>query len=194
MEIIHRVLLKMRPTPEVNWRAGLAGLAQTLGFAIDACCEAVSDGELYCYLSAPNAGRRIASASEAYAALAFAGGESSANPIVVLIGKEGATRGSAPLFHYVVETDVEPEHEEDLNDWYNNEHLPGLAAVPGCIAATRYRNMLHSPRYIAAYDLISPDVLERPEWLAVRNTPWSARVRPHLFNTKRTLFRHLPVA
>jgi len=32
-------------------------------------------------------------------------------------------------------------------------------------------------------------VLERPEWLAVRHTEWSSRVRPHFRNTVRIMFR-----
>lgn len=31
----------------------------------------------------------------------------------------------------VVMADVDPEHEEDLNGWYNEEHLPALLKVPG---------------------------------------------------------------
>ena len=41
-------------------------------------------------------------------------------------------------YHYVVETDVLPGHEDDLNAWYAQEHLPGLAAVPGTVRAARY--------------------------------------------------------
>jgi hypothetical protein len=36
---------------------------------------------------------------------------------------------------------------------------------------------------------VSPQVLERPEWLAVRHTEWSDRVRPHFRNTVRVMFR-----
>ena len=43
------------------------------------------------------------------------------------------------MFRYVVETDVAPEAEADLNDWYDHEHLAGLAAVPGTVQAWRYR-------------------------------------------------------
>ena len=39
--------------------------------------------------------------------------------------------------HYVVEADVLPESEAQLNAWYTIEHLPGLAAVPGtCLLYT----------------------------------------------------------
>jgi len=104
----------------------------------------------------------------------------------------GASAGAHPLFHYVVETDVAPEHDAELNAWYGQEHLPGLASVPGTIRAMRYRRASGSPQYLACYDLVSRDGLERPEWLAVRHTDWSSRVRPLFKNTRRTMFRLPP--
>ena len=110
-----------------------------------------------------------------------------------LQSQEGASAGATATFHYVVETDVALEHERELNAWYEQEHLPGLASVPGTIRAVRYRRDSGSPRYLACYDLTSPDTLNRPEWLAVRHTDWSSKVRPIFRNTRRTMFR-LPLA
>jgi len=103
----------------------------------------------------------------------------------------GASRAEAPLFHYVVETDVDPEHEPDMNAWYDTEHMPGLAACPGTTRARRFRNPDGSPRYHACYDLVSTETLRSAPWLAVRNSAWSDRIRPHFRNTKRTLYRRL---
>jgi len=91
-------------------------------------------------------------------------------------------------FHYIVETDIPANAEADFNDWYNNEHLPGLASVPGTISAKRYVRQSGAPKYIACYELASPQVMEQNEWLAVRNTDWSSRIRPMFLNTVRTLF------
>ena len=44
---------------------------------------------------------------------------------------------------------------------------------------------------LACYDLIAPDVLGSPPWLAVRHTAWSDIVRPHFTNVRRTMFRTL---
>jgi hypothetical protein len=109
--------------------------------------------------------------------------------LAVLQALRGVSAGAAPGFHYVVEADVAPEHEQEFNAWYEQEHLPGLAAVPGTVRAARYRRAQGSPVYLACYDLTSPAVLERPEWLAVRHTEWSARVRPLFRNARRTMFR-----
>jgi hypothetical protein len=103
----------------------------------------------------------------------------------------GASHGCAAPFHYVVETDVLPEHESDLNAWYDVEHMPGLAACPGSVRARRFRNPDGSPRYHSCYDLASTETLGSEPWLAVRHSAWSDRVRPHFRNTKRTMFRRL---
>lgn len=101
----------------------------------------------------------------------------------------GASHLSAAGFHYVVITDVEPAVEEEFNAWYATEHLPGLARVPGTVCARRLVRTGASPRYLASYDLTAPQVLERPEWLAVRHTPWSSRIRPFFRNTQRVMYR-----
>ena len=103
----------------------------------------------------------------------------------------GASRGQAAPIHYVVETDVVPEHEADLNAWYDTEHMPGLSACPGSVRARRFRNPDGSPRYHSCYDLASTETLGSEPWLAVRHTEWSSRVRPHFRNTNRTMFRRL---
>jgi hypothetical protein len=94
-------------------------------------------------------------------------------------------------FHYVVEADVLPENDAQLNAWYQDEHLPGLASVPGTIRAARYRRTHPStglPQYYACYDLVSLDVTKTAPWLAVRHTAWSDVVRPMFLNTVRTEF------
>jgi hypothetical protein len=90
--------------------------------------------------------------------------------------------------HYVVETDVESGWWDEITQWYEQEHLPGLASVPGCIVARRYLNLDAGPRSLACYDLQSEDVLASPPWLAVRATPWSSKARPHFVNTKRNVY------
>lgn len=103
----------------------------------------------------------------------------------------GAAAGQVAPFHYVVETDVSPENADALNDWYDREHLPGLAAVAGTVHAARYRRRNGGPAFYACYDLVSPDVLTSDAWLAVRHTDWSSRVRPMFRNTRRTMFRRI---
>ena len=109
--------------------------------------------------------------------------------LVALMEIEGASVSAVPTHHYVVETDVVETAEADLNDWYDQEHMPGLAAVEGTVRAARYRNLDGGGRYHACYELASRETLGSPAWLRVRATPWSARVRPMFTNTRRTMFR-----
>lgn len=101
---------------------------------------------------------------------------------------DGASAGKTARWHYVVETDVQPDAEQDFNDWYSQEHLPGLASVPGTVQAVRLHNPQGSPRYHAFYMLESRETFGSEPWLAVRATDWSSRVRPSFMNTKRTMF------
>lgn len=103
----------------------------------------------------------------------------------------GASDGAAAAFHYVVETDVAAEAERDMNDWYDREHLLGLAAVPGTVRARRFLNLDGAPRYHSCYELLNRETQCSAPWLAVRNTTWSDRVRPAFHNTKRTMFRRI---
>lgn len=108
-----------------------------------------------------------------------------------LLDLPGASAGAAAPYRYVVETDVEPAREADFNAWYDSEHMPGLAQVPGTVRAQRFRNASGSPRYHACYDLVAPQTLGSPPWLAVRATSWSDRVRPTFRNTRRTMFARI---
>ena len=101
---------------------------------------------------------------------------------------EGASFGHAPGVHDVVETDTDEGWETEIFKWYDQEHMPGLATVPGCILARRLLNLDHAPRSYACYDLVARDTLGSPPWLAVRGTAWSDICRPHFTNTSRTLF------
>ena len=115
----------------------------------------------------------------------------SAARLLALMEIEGASASATPSHHYVVETDVVAAAEADLNAWYDQEHLPGLAAVPGTVRAARYRNLDSGPRYHACYELASRDTLGSPAWLQVRASDWSSRVRPMFVDTRRMMFRSL---
>jgi len=106
----------------------------------------------------------------------------------------GASHGEAAPFHYVVRTDVEAGGDHELQRWYDEEHMGMLAAVPGTVRARRLVSLDAKPRYYACYDLVAPEVLTSAEWLKVRQTPWSQRVRPTFRNTRRVVMRKLDLA
>lgn len=102
--------------------------------------------------------------------------------------RAGYSHGAAAAFHYVVEMDPDEGWMPEISDWYDKEHMPGLASVPGCVLAMRMLNHDAGPYSLACYDLISDATLASPPWMAVRSTPWSEIARPHFTNTKRTMF------
>jgi hypothetical protein len=84
---------------------------------------------------------------------------------------------------------VDPEHEAEFNEWYDHEHIPALAAVPGTLSARRFRDPKGTHRYLALYHLQSPEVTTGQAWKDAAGTPWTERLRPHFRNHLRILTR-----
>jgi hypothetical protein len=62
-----------------------------------------------------------------------------------------------------------PADEDAFNAWYDEEHVPLRLAVPGFLSARRYRAAEpEGPRYLALYELASPDVLASEAYLRLR--------------------------
>jgi len=76
---------------------------------------------------------------------------------------------------------VAADAEDEFNAWYDEEHLPALGTVPGCLAARRYRSTGEGSthKYLAVYHLEAPKVCSSEAWIEAADTPWSARIRPH---------------
>ncbi len=52
----------------------------------------------------------------------------------------------------IVRIDVEPEMEEELNRWYEEEPIPTLPNVPRVLWAKRAINTGKGPKYIAVFE------------------------------------------
>jgi len=63
-----------------------------------------------------------------------------------------AQKGRAIFMVYV---DIDAQHVQEFNEWYNKEHLPELLSVPGILSAARYeaikvvRNTWHAMNWKA---------------------------------------------
>jgi hypothetical protein len=105
---------------------------------------------------------------------------------------------------FLVSMDVEPEKEALFNEVYDTEHVPNLLKVPGVLSVTRLagqdfalsiggteQHVTHDrPRYLAIYEIESPDVLVSAEWAsAVEEGRWPAEVRPCTRNRGHALYR-----
>jgi hypothetical protein len=74
---------------------------------------------------------------------------------------------------------VVPEHESEFSEWYNTEHIPALAAVPGVLCARRFRATSANRKYVALYHLASPEVQATPAWKNAADSEWTRKLRPH---------------
>ena len=91
----------------------------------------------------------------------------------------------------LVMMDIDPEHEEDFNRWYEEEHVPERLSVPGFISGRRFRAVEGAPRYLALYELENADVVKSPEYLEkLKATPseWTLRMRPRFRNMVRNVY------
>ena len=80
--------------------------------------------------------------------------------------------------------------ETAFNAWYDTEHVPALARVPGVLCARRFRTSGGNPKYIALYHLASPGVVDSPEWKqASESTPMPQNVRDQITNRLRLVCR-----
>src|SRR5438105_8358369 len=80
--------------------------------------------------------------------------------------------------------------ETAFNAWYDTEHVPALARVPGVLRARRFRTAGGSPKYLALYHLAAPGVVDSPEWKqASESTPMPQNVRDQITNRLRLVCR-----
>jgi hypothetical protein len=84
---------------------------------------------------------------------------------------------------------VAPELEAEFNEWYDKEHIPALAAVPGVLGARRFRATDGNRKYVALYHLASPDVPEGAAWKTARQSDWTTRLQPHFRDHLRLVCR-----
>lgn len=84
---------------------------------------------------------------------------------------------------------VKPDAEAEFNEWYDTEHVPRLAQVPGCLLARRFRANGGTHRYIATYHLVAPEVCASKRWEEAAVTPWTLKLRPATFDRLRLVLR-----
>jgi hypothetical protein len=103
----------------------------------------------------------------------------------ILPGDRIAAEGAGGLL--LVGMTPPSEAETEFNAWYDTEHIPALARVPGVLSARRFRaGSTTGPKYIALYHLASPDVITGPEWKqASESTPMPQHMRPQISDRLR---------
>jgi hypothetical protein len=85
--------------------------------------------------------------------------------------------------------DIDPEHEEDFNRWYDREHLAERVAIDGFIEARRYLAHQASPKYLFLYSTAALEVLDSPAYRARLASPtdWSKKAMARFKNMIRAV-------
>jgi len=99
-------------------------------------------------------------------------------------GEDMAKKGGAILLVY---TDLADEkYDEEFNAWYDTQHIPQLLSLPGFLDAARYVAVKGGPKYLAAYELESPEAVQTPEFLNREIPPWDRRMSPRVIGKNFT--------
>lgn len=106
-------------------------------------------------------------------------------------GNRAAPAGAGGLL--LVAMNAAAEAESEFNAWYDEEHVPRLSKVPGCLSARRFRitEALSDgkQRYLALYHLTSADVCASKAWQEAAVTDWTVKMRPHFRDMLRIPLR-----
>jgi hypothetical protein len=91
---------------------------------------------------------------------------------------EGPDRGMAPALQ-IGRMSVSDNMDQEWNEWYNGEYIPGYRKVPGVIYARRYRVVDGETGYATVYEFENEKVSETTEWNKQResSSPRSGRMR-----------------
>jgi hypothetical protein len=87
----------------------------------------------------------------------------------------------------LVMLDVDPSIDDDeFNRWYFEEHVAERLVCPGVLSARRFRAVVGEPRYLALYELASPDALETREYRSLARSPLTGNSVDHPRGSERT--------
>jgi hypothetical protein len=96
---------------------------------------------------------------------------------------------------FVVMMDVDPEHEDEFNWWYNDEHLPERLGIPGYVSARRFvleegEGVL---KYLCIWEMEDGSPLRSEEYQAQQRRPSELRDRAlgHVKQRARGLYRQI---
>jgi len=92
---------------------------------------------------------------------------------------------ATPYIFWVM-MDVEPHREALFNELYDDEHVPLLRKLPGCVNVVRYRTEAPGhPRYLAAYEVERADLPMSRVWNDTSDIGrWKPEVRPYTYNKR----------
>jgi hypothetical protein len=67
--------------------------------------------------------------------------------------------------------------------------VPALASGPGCFRGRRLLAVDGQPKYMAVYEIETPDVITSAAWAKARETAWTEKIRPHMHDLDRRVYQ-----
>jgi len=103
-----------------------------------------------------------------------------------------------------VTTEMEPEWEDDINKWYDEEHVPEIMGSPGFISCRRFVQVTGAPMrrpqtYLCIYEIANPQVVQERGYLTYHTgwkgapslrTAWTEQSSQH-YRTHRSVRRQI---
>ncbi len=95
----------------------------------------------------------------------------------------------------VVMMEVDPDHEDEFNRWYNDEHLPERLEIPGYISARRFKLAEGEGvlTYLCIWELEDGSPLQSAHYKAQQQRPSALRDRAyrHIKQRMRGLYTQI---
>jgi hypothetical protein len=91
----------------------------------------------------------------------------------------------------LVMTDIDAANEADFNRWYEEEHLDERMRIPGFLNARRFTAIEGGPKYLALYDLESPEVLQSAPYrdvIGAGTSAWTKGMQTKFINFRRNVY------
>ncbi len=88
-------------------------------------------------------------------------------------------------------TDIDPRLEPEFHRWYEDEHIPDRMVIPGFLSARRFRALEGGPKFLALYDLETPDVLASAPYrqlIGAGKSAWTHRMETLFANAQRNVY------
>lgn len=88
---------------------------------------------------------------------------------------------------FLVYTDLaDQKHDQEFNAWYDTRHVPQLLTIPGFLDAARYVSVKGGPKYLAVYELDSPQVVHSDAFVNRPRTAWDEQMSPRVIGKNFT--------
>ncbi len=112
--------------------------------------------------------------------------------IYTQLSSDGAAPDEPAPVLLAVALSVPAGAEDDLQDWYTEEHIPMLLKVPGWRRIRRFRLVRGmdgpAPEFLSVHELAGLEVLEEPGYQAAISTPWRDRIVASALQRERRVF------